>query len=78
MRQVICPVKATDDSSPQLDLGTRRHVLDLCRILYAEKDSYMVTLKLPPRKKRLAVHNFGKVFMICLSRSHAGQNRHSI
>ena len=50
-----------DYSSPHLDFSIRQHVLDLARILYQEKDSYMVTLKLPPKRKRFVCHNLGKV-----------------
>jgi hypothetical protein len=48
-------------SSPHLDLSIRQYVLDLCRILYLEKTSYLVTLKLPKKKKRFTCHNLGKV-----------------
>src|SRR5277367_5827729 len=51
----------SNDSSPHLDLAIRQYVLDLCRILYIEKTSYMVTLKVPKKKKRFACHNLGKV-----------------
>lgn len=49
-------------SSPQLDLSIRQHVLDLCRILYDEKTSYIVVLQLPKKRKRFVCHNLGNVF----------------
>lgn len=52
----------SDRSSSQLDLSIRQHVLSFCRILYDEKTSYMVVLKLPKKKKRFVCHNLGKVF----------------
>jgi len=54
-------VHLANGSSPHLDLSVRQYVLDLCRIIYVEKTSYMVTLKLPKKKKRFACHNLGKV-----------------
>jgi transcription initiation factor TFIID subunit 2 len=48
-------------SSSHLDLATRQHVLDFARILYDEKTSYMVVLKLPKTRKRFTCHNLGKV-----------------
>ena len=48
-------------SSSQLDLSIRQHALDLCRILYEEKTSYMVVLQLPKKRKRFVCHNLGKV-----------------
>ena len=47
-------------SSSHLDLSTRQFVLDFARILYDEKTSYMVTLKLPKKRKRFICHNLGK------------------
>lgn len=53
-RHLIC-------SSLHIDLAIRQYALDLCRILYDEKTSYMITFKLPKKKKRFACHNLGKV-----------------
>lgn len=50
-----------DYSSAQLDLTIRQQILDFARILYDEKDSYMVTLKLPKKKKAFVCHSLGKV-----------------
>lgn len=47
-------------SSSGLDLSIRQYVLDFARILYDEKTSYMVTLKLPKKRKKLICHNLGK------------------
>jgi transcription initiation factor TFIID subunit 2 len=48
-------------SSSQLDLSIRQRVLDLCRILYDEKTSYIVVLQLPKKRKRFVCHHLGKV-----------------
>jgi len=53
-------------SSSHLDLSTRQYVLDFARILYDEKTSYMVVLKLPKTRKRFTCHNLGKVVPACL------------
>lgn len=50
-----------DISSSELDLSIRQEVLDLCRILYDEKTSYMVVLQLPKKRKRFVCHSLGKV-----------------
>jgi transcription initiation factor TFIID subunit 2 len=51
----------TLDSSSFLDLSTRQYMLDFARILYDEKTSYMVVLKLPKTRKRFTCHSLGKV-----------------
>jgi transcription initiation factor TFIID subunit 2 len=55
------PLDYSNCSSPQLDLSIRERALSFCRILYDEKNSYMVTLKLPKKRKRFVCHNLGKV-----------------
>jgi len=42
------------------ELVTRKYALDLARILYDEKTSYMVVLKLPKKRKRFVCHHLGK------------------
>jgi transcription initiation factor TFIID subunit 2 len=65
----LLPVDAeADDSSTTLDFSIRQQVLDLCRILYEEKTSYMVVLRLPKQRKRLVCHSLGKVALLYYSR----------
>jgi hypothetical protein len=40
---------------------TRGYALDFAKILFDEKTSYMVVLKLPKKRKRFICHNLGKV-----------------
>jgi transcription initiation factor TFIID subunit 2 len=54
-------VRSANFSSLTLDLSIRQHILDLCRILYDEKTSYLVVLQLPKKRKRFVCHNLGKV-----------------
>lgn len=61
-------VYLTLNSSSHLDLATRQYVLDFARILYDEKTSYMVVLKLPKTRKRFTCHNLGKVIPPSLTR----------
>jgi transcription initiation factor TFIID subunit 2 len=65
-------VLEADDSSTTLDFSIRQQVLDLCRILYEEKTSYMVVLRLPKQRKRLVCHNLGKVIILLVSVLTAG------
>ena len=54
-------IRRADHSSSHLDLTVRVHILNLCRILYDEKTSYIVTFKIPKKRKRFVCHSLGKV-----------------
>ena len=53
-------------------------MLDFARILYDEKTSYMVVLKLPKTRKRFVCHNLGKVIPINWWKLIAGQGRYAM
>jgi len=57
----ILSLETDRDSSTNLDFSIRQQILDLCRVVYEEKTSYMVVLQLPKQRKRLVCHNLGKV-----------------